>query len=163
MTDERTRSIEQLKGLLEGIDFTMFTTVANGKLHSRPMSTQQFEFDGTLWFFTWSDTAKVAEIEHDRQVNVSYAKPSDQKYVSVSGSATLVHDRAKIKELWSPVHKAWFPKGPDDPRLALLKVEVDKAEYWDSPSSAVMHLVGFVKALATGTEYEPGENKKLKL
>jgi general stress protein 26 len=164
MSDSQTESVKKLAELIEGIDFAMLTTVCDdGSLRSRPMSTQQFEFDGSLWFFTYSDTAKVAEVEHDRQVNVSYADPSDQKYVSVSGRATLIDDRAKIKELWNPVHKAWFPEGPDDPRLALLKVDVDKAEYWDSPSSTVMHLVGFVKALATGKEYEPGENKKLKL
>ena len=164
MSDSRSDDVRNLGKLIEGIDFAMLTTVCNdGSLRSRPMSTQQFEFDGTLWFFTSTDTAKVGEIQHDQHVNVSYAKPSDQKYISVTGRASLVNDRAKIKELWNPVHKAWFPEGPDDPRLALLKVDVDKAEYWDSPSSTVMHIIGFVKALATGTEYQPGENKKINL
>jgi general stress protein 26 len=164
MSATTTDDVKKLARLIEGIDFAMLTTVCeDGSLRSRPMSTQQAEFDGTLWFFTRDDTAKVGEIERDRQVNVSYAKPGDQKYVSVSGRATLLRDRAKIKELWNPAHKAWFPDGPDDPHLALLRVDVDKAEYWDSPSSTVMHVIGFVKALATGAEFHPGENKKLDL
>ena len=156
--------VKKLAKLIEGIDFAMLTTVCgDGSMRSRPMSTQQAEFDGTLWFFTRDDSAKVSEINGNPRVNVSYAKPSDQTYVSVTGTATLLRDRKKIKELWNPLHKAWFPDGVDDPHLALLRVDVDKAEYWDSPSSTVMHVIGFVKALATVKEYEPGENKKLDL
>jgi general stress protein 26 len=116
-----------------------------------------------LWFFTRDDSAKVGEINGDSRVNVSYAKPSDQTYVSVSGRATMVRDQAKIEELWNPLHEAWFPGGMYDRHLALLRVDVDKAEYWDSASSTVLHVIGIVKVLATGKEYEPGENKKLDL
>ena len=162
--NERGEQIRKLDEMIKEIDFAMLTTVAeDGSLHSRPMSTQRAEFDGNLWFFTQASAPKVGEIEREQQVNVSYAAPEDQRYVSVSGRATVVRDRAKIGELWSPELKAWFPEGPDDPDLALLKVAVERAEYWDSPSSAVMHAVGFVKAIATGETYEPGENEKLDL
>jgi general stress protein 26 len=132
----------------------MLTTVeADGCLRSRPMATQDTAFDGTLWFFTRVDTAKVHEIERDRHVNLSFANPSDEVYVSVSGTARVVRDQAKAKELWNPLYKAWFPQGVDDPELSLLRVEVEKAEYWDSPSSAVVQLIGFAKAIATGKTY----------
>jgi len=96
-------------------------------------------------------------------VNISYADTDSQKYVSVSGVANVVQDRAKAEELWSPAYKAWFPGGLEDPSLALLKVEVTQAEYWEAPHGAVVRLVGFLKAVATGQKYEPGENKRVEV
>ncbi len=161
---DRNEAVEKLGEMIKDIEFAMLTSVeADGTLHSRPMATQQIEFDGDLWFFTHASTPKVEEVEHEHNVNVSYAKPDAQLYVSVSGKARLVRDREKIKELWNPAFKAWFPKGLDDPDIALLKVTVERAEYWDSSASALVHLAGFVKAVATGKAYEPGENEKLNL
>jgi len=161
--DDRQDNIKKLHDLIKDIRFAMLTTVEDdGTLRSRPMATQEFEFDGDLWFFTSADAAKVKEAQHDRHVNVSYSDPHNQKYVSVSGKAELVSDRAKIEDLWNPLFKAWFPDGLDDPNLALLKVNVDKAEYWDSPSSKVVRLLGFAKALATGKQIgNPGDNAKI--
>lgn len=163
MANNRQDSIEKLRGLTEGIDFCMLTTIDGGHLRSRPMSTQKFEFDGDLWFFTSDDTHKISEIEKDNRVNVAYSKPDDNTYLSISGRAEMVKDRAKIEELWNPVLKAWFPEGLDDPTLCLLKVPVEQAEYWDAPSSKVVQLFGMVKAIATGQEADYGENKKIAL
>ncbi len=66
-----------------------------------------------------------------------------------------------MEQLWSPFVKAWFPEGLDDPRLALLKVTADSAEYWNAPSSRVVRLVGLAKALITGEQYDAGENRKI--
>jgi general stress protein 26 len=148
-------NIRKLAELIGGIKVAMLTTIEDdGCLRSRPMATQQTEFDGRLWFFTRRDTAKVHEIQHDQHVNLAYASPSDERYVSVAGRARMIHDRAKAKELWNPIYKAWFPEGLDDPDLGLLCVDVEKAEYWDSPSSKVVQLLGFAKAIATGKTYE---------
>ncbi len=163
MANTRQESIEKIKELTEGIDFCMLTTIDGGHLRSRPMSTQEFEFDGDLWFFTSDNTHKVSEIDKDNRVNVAYSKPDDNNYLSVSGRAEVVRDRAKIEELWSPVLKAWFPEGKDDPHLCLLKVSVEQAEYWDAPSSTIVQLFGMVKAIATGQEADYGENKKISL
>lgn len=163
MQDKRQESIEKLKQLTEGIDFAMLTTIIGNKLRSRPMSTQEFDENGDLWFFTNENTHKVDEIEANPQVNVAYSKPEDNTYVSVSGRASISKDRAKIEELWSPILKAWFPKGIDDPELCLLKIEVDEAEYWDSPSSTIVQIAGFLKAIATGQEAKGGEHEKLTL
>ena len=163
MEDRRQEAVDKLKELLEGIDFCMLTTIDAGHLRSRPMSTQQLEFDGELWFFTSDNTHKVDEIQKDGRVNVAYSQPDENRYVSVSGRAEMVKDRAKIEELWNPIHKAWFPEGLDDPHLCLLKVNVEQAEYWDAPNSKIVQLYGLVKALATGTEADYGENKKLSL
>jgi len=164
MEDNRQEAIKKLKGLIEDIDFAMLTTVdMNGVLRSRPMSTQKVEFDGDLWFFTSIQTHKTEEIEKDNRVNVSYAAPDDNVYVSVSGTAEIVQDRAKIEELWNPILKAWFPKGLDDPNLCLLKVDAEQAEYWDSASSTIVQIAGFVKALVTGKSAHGGENEKINL
>lgn len=162
---EQTRegSIEKIRELVEGIDFCMLTSIDEGNLRSRPMSTQAADFDGDVWFFTSDETHKIDEIEKDNRVNLAYSKPDDNVYVSISGRAEVVKDRAKIEELWSPILKAWFPEGLDDPHLCLLKVSAEQAEYWESPSGKVVQLLGFVKALATGESAEWGENKKVDL
>src|SRR2546421_1567661 len=101
----RDGAVKKLGKLIKGIDFAMLSTVCpDGTIHSRPMSTQQVEFDGDLWFFTGLDSGKVHEIRNDQHVNVSYADPKDNRYVSVSGRATIVRDREKAKQLWSPLH-----------------------------------------------------------
>lgn len=163
---DRNESIHKLGELIKDIKMAMLTTAdTDGTLRSRPMATQKTEFDGTLWFFTRASAPKVEEVERSHEVNVSYAAPDSNTYVSVSGRAELVRDAGKAKELWNPILKAWFPKGLEDPDLALLKVNVEKAEFWDSPSSAMVQMVGFVKALATGRTYQasPGEHEKISL
>jgi general stress protein 26 len=156
----------QLWSMIKDIKFAMLVTEQeDGTLRSRPMATQQAEFDGDLWFFTAVDAPKVAEVRYHSKVNLSYAEPDDQKYVSVSGTCEVVRDNAKMKELWNPVYKAWFPNGLDDPRLTLLKVTVTNAEYWDAPAGKMVYLIGYVKAMATGEQYKPSadEHQKLKM
>ncbi len=108
---------------------------------------------------------KVDEVQNEQRVNLSYANPDDSRYVSVSGTARLIRDQRKAKELWNPLYKAWFPQGPGDPNLALLKVSFEKAEYWDAPSGKMVQAFAFAKALATGKRYQPeqGEHNKVEL
>ena len=163
MEDTRQNSIEKIRKLTEDIDFCMLTTIDAGHMRSRPMSTQQTEFDGDIWFFTSDDTHKMDEIARDNRVCAAYAKPDSDTYVSISGRAEVVKDRAKMEELWNPVLKAWFPDGLEDPHVCLLKITAEQAEYWDSPSGKLVQLFGFVKAIATGEEADWGENKKVTL
>lgn len=145
------KAVKTLRELINDIKFAMMTTVeTDGSLRSRPMATQQVEFDGDLWFFTDKTTDKVDEILHDKEVNVSYAEPGKDRYVSVSGKAHIVRDRAKIKELWNPLYKAWFPEGEDDPNLVLIKVPVERAEYWSAPEGKFVQIYGFIKSLIVG-------------
>lgn len=161
----REQAVDKLKDLIKDIRISMFTSVApDGSLHSRPMANQELGEDGILWFFTWRDSEKVDEFEHNPNVNVSFSDPKAQTYVSVVGRARMVEDEAKKQELWNPALKAWFPDGLDDPNLGLIGVDVEGAEYWDSPSSAVVHLYGVVKATLTGKPAtNVGENRKLDL
>jgi general stress protein 26 len=159
---EDTRNDRQLLAeKIKGVRVAMMTTLeADNSLRSRPMATQEMEFEDNLWFLTLADAPKVSEVAQHQQVNLSYVKPEDNLFVSVSGTAQLVRDRQKIKEMWKPFYKAWFPNGEDDPNLALLKVHVEHAEYWDAPSGKMGLLYSVVKGLATGGK-DPGENKKL--
>ncbi len=155
--DENHREgMERVRKLIDGIEFAMLTTEEeDGHLRSRPMATLELDEDGALWFFTGAGSHKMEEIDQHRQVNLAYMDKEHSRYVSISGRAELVHDKEKIESLWKPVFKAWFPDGLEDPDLALLKVSVERAEYWDPMSSKVTQAFGFVKALVTGKRAEP--------
>jgi general stress protein 26 len=157
--------LQKLRDLVKEIDFCMLTTIdENGDLHSRPMSSNgDIDENGDLWFFTGVSSLKVSEISNAPKVNVSFADPKNQHYISITGVAELVRDRKKIEELWKPEFKMWFPKGKDDPEIALLKIHLEKAEYWDSPSSTIGFALSFVSGLVTGKQPDFGENKKLDL
>jgi general stress protein 26 len=156
--------IKKLAELMKGIRFAMLTTVEeDGTLHSRPMTVQETEFDGDLWFFTRGDAPKVHQSNLHREVNVSFSDPGNSKYISASGKAMLVRDRAKIEELWKPPYKVFFPNGKDDPELALLKVHVERAEYWDSPGTVVGRAFNFAVAYVTKDPKELGEHGSVEL
>ncbi|MEO5968568.1 MAG: pyridoxamine 5'-phosphate oxidase family protein [Bdellovibrionia bacterium] len=165
-TNSVDENIKRLGKLIKDIKVAMLTSVdEKGRMHSRPMATQQIDFDGNLWFFTGENSQKVAELQRLQQVQISYAEPKDQRYLSVTGTAELVHDRKMAERLWNVFYKAWFPEGLDDPNLTLIKVNVEMAEYWESLSSPAVHLIGFTKAILTGKPYkgEGSEHGKVKL
>lgn len=119
MAETRAEHIAQLAELIKDVEVAMFTTTGvDGRLYSRPLATQQVAFDGDLWFVITADSPKVAEIALDPRVNVAYASPSKNTYVSVAGRARVVDDRAKIEELWSPAMKLFFPAARKTPTFA---------------------------------------------
>ncbi|HIA52303.1 MAG TPA: general stress protein [Candidatus Melainabacteria bacterium] len=159
-------SKRKLQELIKDIKVAMLTTVsADGQLRSRPMATHEVNVDDALWFLTNTNTAKVAEVSQQEQVNLVYMDVKSQRYVSISGSGQTYRDTAKVHELWNPLMKAWFPKGPDDPMIAVLRVTPEYAEYWDAPSYSIVQLFGFLKAAVTGEEYkeEGTEHEKIDL
>jgi general stress protein 26 len=160
-----TRDFAQLKELIEDAKIGMLTTEDDdGTLRSRPLQTVGVDDAGVLWFFTSASSPKVAEAQTDGgRVNVSYANPAKYDFVSVSGRASLVRDREKMRQMWTKWIEAFFPKGLEDPDLALLRVEIEKAEYWDAPNSSVSRMYGLAKALATGEHDALGENRKIQL
>src|SRR5688572_32384027 len=120
-----TDSPAKLWELIRGIRFAMFTTRhGNGHLHSRPMTTQNGKDDeeDRLWFFMSRSGDPVEDLEAEPTVNVSYADPGDDRYVSVSGEARVVDDRLKKQALWTKSSEAWFSGGIDDPDLALVEI-----------------------------------------
>ncbi|MFB9861981.1 general stress protein [Rufibacter immobilis] len=167
MENAQNQNRGDVKALIEkinDINTAMLSTVEpDGTIRSRPMRHLKVDESGAIYFFTGHNSGKADEIKNESHVNLSYAKPGDQLYVSVSGTASVYRDQQQIDDLWNPFMKAWFPEGKEDPNIAILKVTIDQAEYWDSPSSAVVHLYGVVKAAITGEPPHPGENKKINL
>ncbi|MDP9045124.1 MAG: pyridoxamine 5'-phosphate oxidase family protein [Pseudomonadota bacterium] len=144
---------ETLWGLIKDIRFAMFTTHhANGHLHARPMTTQNssVDEDSNLWFFMSKTSEPVADLAVDTQVNVSYADPHKDAYVSVSGIARVVDDLDKKKQLWNTFSQAWFPGGATDPDLALVCVRISHANYWDVKESKIVQLIHMAQAAVSG-------------
>jgi len=129
---------------------------------SRPMALQEAEFDGDLWFFAYDDSPKAVEIATHPQVNVAFSTKSNA-WVSVSGRAEVVHDRAKAQQLWSRSLKAWFPDGLDTDGLALIKVAAESAEYWDAPHGKVVTLIQYAASVALRRNPPVGENQVVEL
>ncbi|WP_150285607.1 pyridoxamine 5'-phosphate oxidase family protein [Rummeliibacillus sp. TYF-LIM-RU47] len=131
--------VEKVRELIKDVETAMLTTISQDGLVSRPMKTQEVEFDGDLWFFTKKETEKYDEIKKEADVNVSYA---GKYYVSVRGKAIIVDDVNKKKELWSAAYEKLLNTSYDDPNLILIKVEAESAEYWETGNmmKSMVHL-----------------------
>lgn len=153
--------------LIRDIRFAMFTTRhGNGHLHSRPMTTQNssLDEDSNLWFFMSRRGDALADLMDEPAVNVSYADPGKDRYVSVSGQALVVEDPAKQQQLWSSAAQAWFPGGAGDPDLALVRVKIAHANYWDVKQSKIVQLYQMAKAAITGKPpTELGEQAEIRM
>ena len=161
---ERSTSLDDRQkvwGMIKDIQTALLvTTGRGGQLHGRPMAALNVTFDGELWFASREGTPKLDDIGDHQQVLLAYSEPKSQNYLSLSGSAALVRDPAMVKTLWTEAMRVWFPKGPDDPSITLIKVAVESAEYWDAPSSSWVYAMGYAKARLTGKAPEKvGESK----
>ena len=155
---------EKVAELIKGIHIAMMTTMSeDGTMSSRPMAVQDTPCDGTLWFLTRSTSGKIGEVEHDDDVTLTFAEPKDSKYIALKGKAVLSRDRAKIKELWNPMYKAWFPKGEDDPEIAVMRVDVHVGNYWEASSSRLVVMAKYAFAAATGGKLPVGEAGSIKV
>ena len=161
------KKLEDLYELIEGIEIAMFTTRRpDGHLVSRPMATQTQAGGTDLWFVTDIDTHKLDELDFDPHVNLSYYRDGSREWVSVSGTAIVSRDRRAIRELYRPDWRAWFGDeggerngGPDDPRIALILVDVHSVTYLkvDKPKPLVLFEV--VKGMVTGPPPNVGQQR----
>jgi general stress protein 26 len=156
--------LETLQAMIRDIRVAMLTTRArDGHYVSRPVASLPAPFDGSLWFFCSASSHKAAEIRAHPQVNLAYASPERNSYVSVSGLASVRRDRRRIAALWSETQRVWFPGGPDDRDLTLIRVRVETAEYWDGPASIAGKALRFVAAALAGNADLLGENRTLRV
>jgi general stress protein 26 len=158
-------ALQKLWAMIKKHRFAMLTTLEYGEvLRSRPMTTIDRDFDGSLWFFAKTDSAAVKSLEVHPQVSLSYSAPAEFDFVAVSGIAVVVTDVAKKQELWGPTVQAWFPEGAESPQNVLVKVIPNHAEYWDSKSNRLVQLYSVAKALATGVPpNDVGEHRTVAL
>lgn len=154
--------ISKLREKIDPIQFCMMTTMsADHNLLSRPMTHQAIDEDGTLWFFTSDDSQVAKDLDRQSAINITFSNPPDSVYVSMSGNALLVKDPVKAKQLWNPIVQVWFPLGPSDPHLSLIKFSTYSAEYWDSNTNKMLQLFEMAKAVITGQDKPKSEHVKL--
>ena len=166
MNDDISASRDKLWKMIKDIRFAMFTTRhGNGHLHARPMTTQNkaLESDDSLWFFMSKSGDPVDDLKADPMVNVVYADPGSDTYVSVSGTAAVLEDAAKKQQLWNKAAEAWFPSGPADPDLALVQVQIIHANYWDVKESKLVQLFAMAKSVVTGRQPTLGEHAEVRM
>ena len=155
-------ALKKFKKLVEDINICMFITMAKEPHeHTRPMATIEVEDDGTLWFFTDVRSIKVEEVVVDRTVHLAYAHPGKESYLDVWGRAEVITDRQQVIDKWSPIVKAWFPDGVNDPNLGLLKVKPLQCYYWDAETGKMVQFLKMAASVVAGKRLADGAEGKL--
>jgi general stress protein 26 len=159
-----TEAIEKLSDMASSIRVCMFTTgqSENGS-HTRPMSTQEVDEQGNIWFFSGKNSHKNAEIKAHDITELYYAHPGDEKYLYVKGKSEIYTDKNKIEELWNPIIKAWFEKGKDDPNLTVIKVIPHQAYYWDNKHGKMIQFLSILASTVTGKGHDDSVEGKLRI
>jgi general stress protein 26 len=152
---------DKVKELVSRSRVGMLGTVEAGFIRFRPMSHVDIDDDGNIWFFTSKDSWKAEDIQRNPTVQLIYVNEGDSLYLSIEGTAQLSYDTQRMKELFNPFVKAWFPKGLKDPSLALLKVHPHEMEYWSNDDSKVLTYLKVLVAAATGSQPAVGDHGKV--
>jgi general stress protein 26 len=161
---EQQEALKKFKKLVEEVRTCMFiTNTTSEHEHTRPMATIEVEDDGTLWFFTDIRSIKVEEVNRDKTVHLTYAHPGKESYLDVWSRGTVITDKQQLKDKWSPIVKAWFPDGVDDPNLALLKLQPTECYYWDSETGKMIQFFKMAASIVSGQRLADGAEGKLKL
>lgn len=151
-------SIAQLREQLKSIRFGMLTSLGDeGDLYSRPMTQQELDDQGSLWFFTSDDQLLVHQLSVNPQANITFSEPARELYISLSGEASLLKDRARAQQLWNPAVAAWYPQGVDDPHLTLIRFDISLAETWDVHTNEMQQL--FSGPEQAGAALNAGQNE----
>jgi general stress protein 26 len=159
MANDTAKDVDRAWTLMDKIGFAMLVTRDGAKLRARPMAAFVERDDNAIYMLTDARRHKDEEIAQHPEVNLSFADSGGQKYVSVTGTATVSNDRTRIKQLFSTPAKAWWPSA-DDPNIRVLKVTPDDAEFWDSPGAMISY-VKMAAAAATGSRPNIGTNRKV--
>jgi len=157
-------AIDKIKKIAMDADIALFTTnLSKLPLAKRPMGTLDVDDEGNLWFLSKNDSDKNHDISHDNQVQLFYSNKGSAEYLSIYGRAQILTDRTKIKEYWTPLAKAWFKEGKDDPTITLLKVTPEDAYYWDTKENKLITLVKIAFSAVTGSNVDGGIEGKIKV
>ncbi len=157
-------AIGKLKDLVKSAEIGLLTTsLTKIPLSTRPMGAQQVDDEGNIWFFSGKDSHKNEDIEQDNRVQLFFANKGNVEYLSIYGEASEVTDKEKAKELWSPIAKAWFHDGVDDPNLSLLKIKPLDVYYWDTKTNKAVSLIKIAVGAITGKTMDDGIEGKLNL
>lgn len=157
------KNVDKVWDLIEEKNICMLVTRDDGVMRARPMAASPRRSEHTIWFITDRRNHKDEEIRTHPEVCMTFQDERGNNYVSVSGTARMVEDRAKLEKLWNPAVDAWFEGGPDDPRATLIAVEPLQAEFWDNTSSDVLVMLKMARASLIGGRPDLGDNAKVGL
>jgi len=154
--NHKAESVKKLKELAESIDICMFCTKLDQlPITARPMSCNQVDDDGNLWFISNARSNKNFEIKQDDKVQLFFSKITDSHYLSVFGHANIYTDKSHIEDHWVPMAKAWFEEGKDDSDVTVIRVEPTNAYYWDTKDGKAVSLLK-IASNALGIETDDG-------
>ncbi|MES2689083.1 MAG: pyridoxamine 5'-phosphate oxidase family protein [Bacteroidota bacterium] len=159
-----SEAVKKLQDLIEDESICHFVSnLAKKPLSTRPMSALKVDDNGNIWFFSAKSSEKNADILLSNEVQLFYSNPSAAEFLSIYGKAFIVTDREKAKELWTPLAKAWFKDGVDDPELTMIKVAPVEAYYWDTKNNKVVAMLKILAAVVTGVVDDDGVQGELKV
>jgi general stress protein 26 len=160
----KDEGIKKMKELAMAAKICHFVTDLGTKpLNSRPMSTQDVDDEGNFWFFSPKSSNKNEEIDEDPDVQLLYSNSGNSEYLSVYGIAEVIRDRSKVDELWSPIVKAWFNEGKNDPELTLIRVRPSNAYYWDTKNNKMVQLIKIAAGAIAGKTMDDGIEGQIRL
>jgi general stress protein 26 len=154
------QELDRVWDIIEKVGVCMLTTRFDGGLRARPVEARPDRHAGLIFFVTDVRGAKDDEIEAHPDVSLTFVDPKDKAYLSITGKASVSCDAKKAAEIWHKTDDVWWPGGPDDPNVRVLRIEPSKAELWDGPSSKAVAAYEFAKARLTGEKPDLGENRK---
>jgi general stress protein 26 len=155
--------LDRVWEIMEDVAICMVTTHAGGMMRSRPMHAIPERDEGAIYFVTDTRGAKDDEIAAAPDVCLAFADIGDNTYLSITGRAEMIRDPDKAEEMWSSEAQAWWPRGPHDPSVRVLRVVPEQAEYWDTRGNSIVVALKMMTARMTGREPDLGENKKVPL
>ena len=159
---QNKEAVEKIKDLATSAKVCMFTTqLSVVPLTSVPMGTQEVDDEGNLYFLSGKTSHKNQHIQSDPRVQLFYTNTGSSEFLSVYGNATITTDKAEIEKLWTPIAKAWFTEGKDDPDLTVIKVAPEEAYYWDTKNGKAVTMLKILAGAITGKTMDGGVEGKL--
>jgi general stress protein 26 len=157
-------AIEKIQDIAKDADICLFATnLSQLPISARPMSTQQVDDEGNLWFLSSKGSHQNVDIQADSRVQLFYSNKGSAEYLSVYGEASVFQDKKMAEELWTPMAKTWFTEGVDDPDLTIIKVVPSEAFYWDTKNNKMISLLKIITGALTGKTMDDGVKGEIKL
>ena len=162
---QQNEAIEKLKELVNDIDIGMLSSFSEGHHYpyTIPMSRQEVDDDGNIWFILSSDSQTCINLQQDNRVSISFAHVSDYKFLSLNGKGYISADRDRIEKYWNKFVEAWFDRGIDDPTIRILQFKPEEAHYWDNKTNKLITFIKLAASAITGADLDLGREGELKI
>ncbi|MEZ0451608.1 pyridoxamine 5'-phosphate oxidase family protein [Sphingobacterium thalpophilum] len=158
-------ALEKLRSIVDQIDIGTLCSFnkESDYPHGVPMSRQEVDDDGSIWYICSAESETFRNIENDPKISLFYADAKNYTFLSINGTGRLSRDQARIDRYWNKMMEGWFKKGKEDPNIRLLQVTPVEAHYWDSNSNMIINLFQMLKATITGNTDDIGKEGDLNL